>query len=89
VRFSQLATRAPLTASLLHAGKPFILEEFGAPRWWRDEVYTSTYDITYGSAINGGAVGGDMLWLLAGSSSVPDYDTVRAPEWISRRACTC
>ena len=57
------------------AGKPFILEEFGAPRWWRDELYASTYDLSYGAAINGEAVGGDMLWLLAGSSSVPDYDT--------------
>ena len=61
--------------SLLPAGKPFILEEFGAPRWWRDELFASTYDITYGSALNGGAVGGDMLWLLAGDSSVPDYDS--------------
>ena len=61
--------------SLCIEGKPFILEEFGAPRWWRDELYANTYDLTYGAAINGEAVGGDMLWLLAGSSSVPDYDT--------------
>ena len=76
---ARMQMRPLLTASLPRAGKPFILEEFGAPRWWRDEVYSSTYDITYGSALNGGAVGGDMLWLLAGSSSVPDYDTVSAP----------
>jgi len=73
---SGLARPAWLHLMPLHpAGKPFILEEFGAPRWWRDELYANTYDLTYGAAINGEAVGGDMLWLLAGSSSVPDYDT--------------
>ena len=69
------AVRSWLTPPSLRAGRPFILEEFGAPRWWRDELFANTYDLSYGAAINGEAVGGDVLWLLAGSSSVPDYDT--------------
>ena len=85
----QAQARASHRASLPHAGKPFILEEFGAPRWWRDEMYSSTYDITYGTAINGGAVGGDMLWLLAGSSSVPDYDTCACPRYGYRSSLLC
>jgi hypothetical protein len=52
-----------------------VLEEFGASRWSRDELFASTYDITYSAALTGGAAGGDMFWLLAGSPSVPDYDT--------------
>ena len=54
-----------------------MLEEFGAPRWWRDELFSSTYDLGWSAAAasGGGAVGGQIFWLLAGSSSQPDYDT--------------
>ena len=67
--------QATRSDSMLRAGKPFVLEEFGAPRWWRDSLFDSTYDISYNAAVAGGAVGGDLLWLLAGSTSVPDYDS--------------
>jgi hypothetical protein len=52
-----------------------VLEEFGASRWSRDALYASTYDISWSAASAGGAAGGDLFWLLAGSPKAPDYDT--------------
>lgn len=68
------------------AGKPFILEEFGGPRWSRDELFQSTYDISYSAASIGGASGGDLFWLLGGSPDVPDYDTYTV--YVGRDAST-
>jgi len=55
--------------------KPLLLEEFGYKRGEeRDAFFSTVYDISYGSAQEGGAAGGDLFWLLAGSPSVSDYD---------------
>ncbi len=63
-----------------------MLEEFGASRWSRDALYASTYDISWSAASAGGAAGGDLFWLLAGSPNVPDYDSYTV--YVERDAST-
>jgi hypothetical protein len=51
------------------------MEEFGTSRFSRDALFTNTYDLSYSAAVAGGAVGGDLFWLLAVTPNVPDYDS--------------
>jgi hypothetical protein len=51
------------------------MEEFGTSRESRDALFTATFDASYSAAAAGGAVGGDLFWLLAVTPDVPDYDS--------------